>query len=87
MLSGTIPHLAGRKELAYEVQSIRVTALHLLTLEFMSGYRNDDSSALFSQWYNLLKDKRQARLDFVKALVKALTVDPTMPCDQVKPFS
>lgn len=36
-------------------------------------------TAVFAAWYGLLKDKRQWRLDFTKALTRAFVVDLTQP--------
>ncbi|CAO1632103.1 unnamed protein product [Parajaminaea phylloscopi] len=48
-------------------------------LQMMRGYRIDPSSgcpaALLDSWYTLLRDRRQTRLDFVKAMTKLLDID------------
>ncbi len=40
------------------------------------GFRNiEEPRALLQSWYNLIRDRRQPRLDFLKALCKAMDVD------------
>ena len=39
-----------------------------------TGYRG--SQALFDPWYSLLREKRKWKLDFLKAILRAFTVDP-----------
>ena len=52
------------------------------------GFRLDGTraTAFLTPWYNLVKDKRQGRLDFSKALLKAFSVDPTIQCTKVRRF-
>lgn len=49
------------------------------------GFRLDGARAVafLTPWYNLVKDKRQGRLDFSKALLKVFSVDPTTVCTKV----
>lgn len=48
-------------------------------LQMMRGYRIDSATgypnALLHPWYSLLRDRRQTRLNFVKAMVKLLDID------------
>ncbi|KDN44083.1 ARM repeat-containing protein [Tilletiaria anomala UBC 951] len=42
----------------------------------LRGYRDpEDPRALLQHWYNLIRDRQQPRLDFIKGMVKAFDVD------------
>ena len=43
----------------------------------LRGYRDpDDPRSLLQQWYTLIRDRRQPRLDFLKGMIKAFDIDP-----------
>jgi cohesin loading factor subunit SCC2 len=44
------------------------------------GFNLSDGTALLSPWYSLLKEKRPIRIEFVKALAKAMAVDAGHRC-------
>jgi cohesin loading factor subunit SCC2 len=43
----------------------------------VTGYAGEPPCALLSKWYSLMREKRQWRLDFLKAFVRGLHVEPT----------
>jgi cohesin loading factor subunit SCC2 len=44
----------------------------------LRGFRGaEEPRALLQSWYNLIKDRRQPRLDFIKAMTKVFDVDPS----------
>lgn len=51
------------------------------------GYRGDPPQALLYRWYGLLRDKRQWRLDFLRAMTKAFSVETgyDAQCSQASP--
>ncbi|PWN29029.1 hypothetical protein BDZ90DRAFT_278424 [Jaminaea rosea] len=58
-------------------------------LQELRGYRIDAATgypvALLQSWYSLLRDKRQTRLDFIKAMCKLLDVDTSKgECEDAK---
>lgn len=53
--------------------------------EAVRGSRGDPPVALLSRWYSLMREKRQGRLDFLKAFVRGLQIEatPVPQCDRV----